>query len=39
MEQELLLSCLAIFVNKTDYVNTNTDSAETDNTKETELPF
>lgn len=39
MEQELFLSCLALFVNKTDCVNTNADNAETDNTKETKLPF
>ena len=39
MEQQLLLSCLALFVNKTDCVNTNTDNVESNDTEETKLPF
>lgn len=46
MEQGLLMSCLALFVNKTDCVNTNVNNAERyneeekmDNTEEIKLPF
>jgi len=46
MEQQLLLSCLALFVNKTDCISTGAGAhnneahnAETYNTEETKLPF
>ena len=39
MEQQLFLSCLALFVNKTDCANTNTDNVESNDTEETKLPF
>ena len=34
MEQQLFLSCLSLFVNKNDYVNT-----DANNTEETKWPF
>lgn len=41
MEQGLFLSCLSLFVNKTDYISTGAEKRndEENNTKETELPF
>lgn len=39
MEQGLLLSCLALFVNKTDGVSTGSENSESNNTEETKLPF
>ncbi len=39
MEQQLLLSCLALFVNKNGCVNTNTDNVESSDNEETKLPF
>jgi len=39
MEQELFLSCLALFVNKTDGVNTGAEKVESNDNEETKLPF
>lgn len=41
MEQQLLLSCLALFVNKTDCISTGAEAhnAEALKAEETKLPF
>ena len=39
MEQQLFLSCLALFVNKADCVNTNADNIEENDTEASKLPF